>query len=92
MDDIRQVPGRAQTIKTRKATLLLPPQPVKCACGCGTYFEDEMYYYVRVGDDGTYVRSQVCADKVFRKDTGYTRQMLNKWLREGERNESACSV
>jgi hypothetical protein len=73
MDDMTQVPGRAQTIETRKETPLLPPQPVECACGCGTYFEDEMYYYV-IAD--VYVRTQNCADKFFK----IRRYELNRWF------------
>jgi len=57
-----------------------PVLDVACACGCGVWPERLMYYYV-IAD--IYIRSQTCADKVFRKDIGYTRQMLNLWLRGG---------
>ena len=48
---------------------------VACACGCGVWPEKDMYYYVRCGKDGTYVKNQLCADKYF----GISRCTLNRW-------------
>ena len=57
--------------QTEKAERALPKPKalfeVACACGCGVWPESDMYYYVI---DDVYVRYQVCANKVFRKDIG----------------------
>ena len=72
--DLARLKGRRQTIKGRKEVLppITPARPVKCACGCGIFWEDEMYYYV-IADK--YFRNQYCADRYFK----IKRWELNRW-------------
>ncbi len=80
IQDRVQARRKAQAAK-RDVEYIKPPGNVACACGCGTWPERDMVYYVDIDDGkkpGSYYRKQSCADKV----NSISRRQLVRWYNE----------
>ena len=61
----RELARRRAQEAEREQELAKPIEDVACACGCGTYKEEDMLYWVR---DDKLFRYQKCANKYWRKN------------------------